>query len=69
MLEELQLLDRCELEQLERTMLHSYRSHVNHHIEPKVGHPLLNDLAAVHVRDFLDSTHAMARRCLTSLPR
>ena len=65
-------LARCELEQLERATLHSYRSHVKHHIEPKIGDLLLNELSAVHVRDFLDSmlrdsTRAMAKKCLTSL--
>lgn len=65
-------LARCELEQLERATLHSYRSHVKHHIEPKIGYLLLNELTAVHVRDFLDgmlrdSTRAMAKKCLTSL--
>ena len=65
-------MDRCELEQLERATLHSYRGHVKNHIEPKIGHLLLNDFNAVHVRDFLDSmlrdsTRAMAKKCLTTL--
>ncbi len=65
-------LSRCELEKLERATLHSYRSHVKHHIEPKIGDLLLNELSAVHVRDFLDgmlrdSTRAMAKKCLTTL--
>lgn len=65
-------LQRCELEQLERATLHSYRGHVKNHIEPKIGDLLLNDLSAVHVRDFLDSmlrdsTRAMAKKCLTTL--
>ena len=63
---------RCELEQLERATLHSYRGHVKNHIEPKIGYLLLRDLSAVHVRDFLDgmlrdSTRAMAKKCLTTL--
>lgn len=63
---------RCELEQLERATLHSYRGHVNNHIEPKMGHLLLAKLSAVHVRDFLDAmlrdrTRAMAKKCLTTL--
>ena len=63
---------RCELEQLERATLHSYRGHVKNHIEPKMGHLLLNQLSAVDVRDFLDamlrdSTRAMAKKCLTTL--
>lgn len=63
---------RCELEQLERATLHSYRGHVKNHIEPKMGHLLLENLSAVHVRDFLDamlrdSTRAMAKKCLTTL--
>ena len=63
---------RCELEQLERATLHSYRGHVKNHIEPKIGDLLLKELSAVHVRDFLDamlrdSTRAMAKKCLTSL--
>lgn len=65
-------LARCELEQLERATLHSYRGHVSNHIEPKIGHLLLSDLSAVHVREFLDcmlcsSTRAMAKKCLTTL--
>lgn len=63
---------RCELEQLERATLHSYRGHVKNHIEPKMGHLLLSQLSAVDVRDFLDamlrdSTRAMAKKCLTTL--
>lgn len=63
---------RCELEQLERATLHSYRGHVKNHIEPKIGYLLLTELSAVHVRDFLDamlrdSTRAMAKKCLTTL--
>ena len=63
---------RCELEQLERATLHSYRGHVKNHIEPKMGHLLLKELSAVDVRDFLDSmlldsTRAMAKKCLTTL--
>jgi len=63
---------RCELEQLERATMHSYRGHVRNHIEPKIGHLLLTELSAVDVRDFLDamlrdSTRAMAKKCLTTL--
>ncbi|QPD00384.1 site-specific integrase [Qipengyuania soli] len=63
---------RCELEQLERATLHSYRGHVKNHIEPKIGHLLLKELSAPNVRDFLDamlqdSTRAMAKKCLTTL--
>ncbi|MBX7514912.1 site-specific integrase [Qipengyuania sp. GH38] len=63
---------RCELEQLERATLHSYRGHVKNHIEPKIGHLLLNELSAPDVREFLDamlqdSTRAMAKKCLTTL--
>lgn len=65
-------LRRCELERLERATLHSYRGHVKNHIEPKIGHLLLNDFSAVNVRAFLDdmlrdSTRAMAKKCLTTL--
>ncbi len=65
-------LHRCNLEQLERATLHSYRGHVKNHIEPKIGHLLLTRLSAVDVRDFLDcmlrdSTRAMAKKCLTTL--
>lgn len=65
-------LQRCELERLERATLHSYRGHVRNHIEPKIGHLLLNALSAVDVREFLDvmlrdSTRAMAKKCLTTL--
>lgn len=63
---------RCELEQLERATLHSYRGHVKNHIEPKIGHLLLRELSAPDVREFLDamlqdSTRAMAKKCLTTL--
>jgi len=65
-------LRRCEIEQLERATMHSYRGHVRNHIEPKIGHLLLEDLSAPDVREFLDgmlesSTRAMAKKCLTSL--
>lgn len=63
---------RCELEKLERATLHSYRGHVKNHIEPKIGDLLLRELTAVQVRGFLDrmlvdSTRAMAKKCLTTL--
>lgn len=65
-------LQRCELEQLERATLHSYRSQLRNHIEPKIGDLLLIDLSAVKVREFLDamlrdSTRVMAKKCLTTL--
>ncbi|WP_341859479.1 hypothetical protein WKH79_02280 [Qipengyuania sp. GPGPB31] len=66
---------RCELEQLERATLHSYRGHVKNHIEPKIGHLLLNELSAPDVREFLDamlqdSTRAMAScRSSPGVPR
>ncbi|GAM07057.1 tyrosine-type recombinase/integrase [Novosphingobium sp. MBES04] len=65
-------LRRCEVEQLERATMHSYRGHVRNHIEPKMGGLLLADLTVAHVRDFLDtmlieSTRAMAKKCLTTL--
>lgn len=63
---------RCELEKLERATLHSYRGHLKNHIEPKIGHLLLTEFSAVDVREFLDamlldSTRAMAKKCLTTL--
>ncbi|TWJ09800.1 tyrosine-type recombinase/integrase [Altererythrobacter ishigakiensis] len=63
---------RCELERLERATLHSYRSQLRNHIEPKIGHLLLKTFSAVNVREFLDSmlrdsTRAMAKKCLTTL--
>ncbi|MEP1422796.1 MAG: site-specific integrase [Erythrobacter sp.] len=65
-------LRRCEIEQLERATMHSYRGHVRNHIEPKMGHLLLNELSAHDVREFLDSmledsSRAMAKKCLTTL--
>ena len=65
-------MTRCVLENLERATLHSYRGHLKNHIEPKIGHLLLNDFSAVNVRAFLDdmlrdSTRAMAKKCLTTL--
>jgi integrase len=52
--------------------MHSYRGHLKNHIEPKIGHLLLNELTAADVRQFLDdmladSTRAMAKKCLTTL--
>ena len=40
---------------LERSTLKAYRSHVNVHIEPRIGDLLLTDLSRGQVRDFMDS--------------
>ena len=65
-------LDRCQLEKLERATIHSYRSHIKHHIVPKIGSIILTDLTAADVRQFLDdilrdSTRSNAKKSLTSL--
>ncbi len=65
-------LDRCHLEKLERATIHSYRSHVKHHIVPKIGAIKLAELTAADVRQFLDgilrdSTRSNAKKSLTSL--
>ena len=39
--------------ELERSTLKAYRSHVNIHIEPRIGDLLLNDLSRSDVRDFM----------------
>ncbi|WP_373489846.1 tyrosine-type recombinase/integrase [Parasphingorhabdus sp.] len=65
-------LDRCQLEKLERATIHSYSSHVTHHIIPNIGSIKLADLTAADVRQFLDailrdSTRSNAKKALTSL--
>ena len=39
--------------ELERSTLKAYRSHVNIHIDPRIGDLLLNDLSRSDVRDFM----------------
>lgn len=65
-------LNRCKLEKLERATIHSYTSHVKHHIGPKLGHFMLDELTAADVRSFLDAmladtTRSNAKKSLTSL--
>jgi hypothetical protein len=47
-------LKPCERGGLERATIRSYRGHVIHHIEPRLGEMALEDLTRAHVRDFLD---------------
>lgn len=47
-------LKTCERNELERSTLKAYRSHVRIHIEPKIGDLLLSELSRSDVRDFMD---------------
>lgn len=47
-------LRTCERNELERSTLKAYRSHVKIHIEPKLGGVLLGELSRSDVRDFMD---------------
>ncbi|WP_321345517.1 site-specific integrase [Breoghania sp.] len=65
-------LKRCERDELERATLRSYRGHVVHHIEPKLGDRMLSALSRADVRDFLDqmldaNSRAMTDKVLRSL--
>jgi integrase len=63
----------CERNDLERSTLKAYRSHVRTHIEPRIGGLLLGELSRRHVRDFLDDlldagvSHAQVKKIMVSL--
>ncbi|MFG6589368.1 tyrosine-type recombinase/integrase [Sulfitobacter sp. MOLA879] len=48
-------LKTCERNELERSTMKAYRSHVNIHIDPRIGSLLLDDLSRSNVRDFMYS--------------
>lgn len=66
-------LRSCERNDLERSTLKAYRSHVRTHIEPRMGHLLLSELSRSRVRDFLDDlldagiSHAQSKKIMVSL--
>jgi integrase len=66
-------LKKCEAEELERSTLEHYRSHVRLHIEPLIGRLKLSQLNAPTVRSFEDSlrergrSKAMVRKIVRSL--
>jgi len=66
-------LRSCERNDLERSTLKAYRSHVRTHVEPRMGHLLLSELSRSQVRDFLDdlldagASHAQSKKIMVSL--
>ena len=66
-------LKNCERNGLERSTLKAYRSHVNVHIDPRIGSLLLTDLSRSDIRDFMDGllddgvSHALVRKIMVSL--
>jgi integrase len=66
-------LRTCERNDLERSTLKSYRSHITIHIEPRIGDLLLADVSRAQIRDFLDDlldagvSHAQAKKIMVSL--
>lgn len=66
-------LRTCERNELERATLKAYRSHVNIHIDPKIGDLLLSDLSRSVVRDFMDEllddgvSRVMVKKIMISL--
>ncbi|SMX25288.1 tyrosine-type recombinase/integrase [Boseongicola aestuarii] len=66
-------LKSCRRNELERSTLKAYRSHVRVHIEPRIADLLLTDLTRGVVREFLDDlqddgvSHALARKVMVSL--
>lgn len=66
-------LKQCERNNLERATLRSYRGHVIHHIDPKIGSLLVAALTRSEVKDFIDDlqdagvSRAMTKKVLGSL--
>lgn len=66
-------LKSCERNELERSTLKAYRSHVNIHIEPRIGDLLLSELSRSDVRDFMDElldegvSRALTKKIMVSL--
>jgi len=63
----------CKRNGLERATIHSYRGHVEHHIDQKIGSLLVNELTRSDVRDFTDDlqdegvSRAMTKKVLGRL--
>src|SRR5210317_196456 len=66
-------LKTCERNELERSTLKAYRSHVRIHIEPRIGDLLLAELSRSQVRDFMHGlmddgvSRAQGRKIMVSL--
>jgi len=65
-------LKRCKAYELERATLRSYKGHFTHHIEPKIGDLLLQNVTRADVEEFLDdmldsSSKMMTKKVLASL--
>ena len=66
-------LKSCERNELERSTLKAYRSHVRIHIEPKMNNTLLSDLSRSDVRGFMDQliddgiSRALVKKIMVSL--
>jgi len=66
-------LKTCERNGLERATLRSYRGHVTHHIDKKIGSLPVTDLTRADVREFIDelqddgASRSMTKKVLASL--
>lgn len=66
-------LKNCARNELERSTLKAYRSHVRIHIEPRIGDLLLTELSRGQVRDFMNDlmddsvSRAQVRKIMVSL--
>ena len=66
-------LKTCRRNGLERSTMKAYGSHVNIHIEPRIGHLLLTGLSRSEIREFRDGllddgiSHALAKKIMVSL--
>ncbi|GHE91550.1 site-specific integrase [Aliiroseovarius zhejiangensis] len=66
-------LKTCLRNELERSTLKAYRSHAKIHIEPRIGHLLVNDLSRGEVREFMDElldedvSRALVKKIMVSL--
>ncbi|WP_247742824.1 site-specific integrase [Shimia sp. R9_1] len=66
-------LKTCQRNELERSTMKAYRSHVRIHIEPKIGGLLLAELSRGDIRDFMDDlldgdvSRAQVKKIMVSL--
>lgn len=66
-------LKSCERNELERSTLKAYRSHVNIHIEPKIADLSLTEISRSDVREFMDEllddgvSRALTKKIMVSL--
>lgn len=66
-------LKTCKRNGLERSTMKAYSSHVNIHIEPRIGDLLLTGLSRSEIREFRDGllddgiSHALAKKIMVSL--